>query len=200
VQKFLAPLSRARILFTTHAMLQRRSDGRPFADVSAFHYHGQPRRVRIYDEAILPGRTLTASRDGILSLIPPMRRPHPLLAAALDKLQDTLQNAADQSQYVIPDLAAEHRVDITTALAAVKGDAPAGTVDALWHLFGRIVSVRRDGAPGNTLLEYRDTLSPDIAPLLVMDASARVRETYHLWDVIAGASNGCRLRRKITAL
>lgn len=174
--------TRARILFSTHAMLQRRCDGRSFGDVPAFYYKGRPRDVRIYDEAILPGRTFTVSRREVMALSWAMGRISPGLANALDVLQRSLSEPQDKTQIVIPDLSNEHRVDLTTALAAVKGENLTSSVDALWHLFGRVVSVRLDGAAGNTLLEYKDTLSPDIAPLLVLDASARVRTTYDLWE------------------
>jgi hypothetical protein len=171
----------ARILFTTHAMLERQCNGRPFAAVSAFHYDGRPRDVRVYDEAILPGRTLTVSRDSIMGLMPFIRRVRPSLADALDNLQAELKNAADRTQRLIPDLASEHDLSIANALRVVRSEEASTAVDALWGLFGKVVSIRRDGGAGNTLLEYRETLSPDIAPLLALDASARVRATYPLW-------------------
>jgi hypothetical protein len=44
-------------------------------------------------------------------------------------------------------------------------------------LSGKTVSVRRDGAYGNTMLDYRETLPQGLAPLVVLDASGRVRST-----------------------
>jgi hypothetical protein len=52
----------------------------------------------------------------------------------------------------------------------------------LWFLFGKYVTVRRDGVYGETMLDYKDTLPDDIAPLLVLDASARVRTLYDYWQ------------------
>jgi hypothetical protein len=52
----------------------------------------------------------------------------------------------------------------------------------LWLLAGKTVSVRRDGAYGNTLLDYHETLPAGLAPLVVLDASGRVRETYRQWE------------------
>ncbi|MCA1807732.1 MAG: DEAD/DEAH box helicase family protein, partial [Actinobacteria bacterium] len=57
-----APLTQAdpteaRVLITTQQMIERRCHGgRCFRDVSAFHHRGQPRQVRIWDEAFLPGQ------------------------------------------------------------------------------------------------------------------------------------------------
>jgi len=178
--------SRARILFTTHAMLERQCKGRPFANVTAFHYHGRPRDVRVYDEAILPGRTLTVSRGSIMALAGVMMRRFARFADTLDTLQSTLKEVNDRTQFVIPDLATEYRVSRVDALSVVKGEELRSVVDALWSLFGKVVSVRRDGKASNTLLEYEETLSPDIAPLLVLDASAKVRTAYDLWDARRG--------------
>ena len=49
-------------------------------------------------------------------------------------------------------------------------------------LFGKHVTVRQDGAYGNTMLDYEDTLPDDITPLLTLDASACVRTVYECWQ------------------
>ena len=54
--------------------------------------------------------------------------------------------------------------------------------EILWFLFGEHVTVRQDGALGNTMLDYKDTLPHDIRPLLALDASARVRTVYDCWQ------------------
>ena len=45
-------------------------------------------------------------------------------------------------------------------------------------LSGKTVKIRRDGKYGNTVIDYKDTLPKDLAPLIIADASGRVRETY----------------------
>jgi hypothetical protein len=179
--------SQARVLITTHAMVESRCNGRAFADMPEFHYRGCPRTVRIWDEAILPGRTLTFSRDDIASLLKPMRRLNAQLGNSLDALCMALLTAENNTQHVMPDLEHDCGVDLYTALQAVK-DRPEdrAAVEGLWFLFGKVVTVRRDGKYGNTILDYRETLPPDIAPLLVLDASARVRATYKLWEDYRG--------------
>jgi hypothetical protein len=59
----------ARILLTTHSMIEKRTAGDSFAKTQAFYYHGYPREVRIWDEAILPGHPISVSRDAIASLL-----------------------------------------------------------------------------------------------------------------------------------
>jgi len=57
---------------------------------------------------------------------------------------------------------------------------------ALWFLAGKVGTVRQDGKYGETMLDYRDTLPEDIKPVLVLDASARVRTTYTRWEADRG--------------
>jgi hypothetical protein len=47
---------------------------------------------------------------------------------------------------------------------------------------GKTVSVRQDGPYGNTVLDYHETLPEGLAPLVVLDASGRVRATYRQWE------------------
>jgi hypothetical protein len=172
----------ARVLFTTHAMIEKRCSGRRFAAVADFHYHGKPRTVRIWDEAILPGQTLTLRRDDLAGLLAPLRGRHPALAEAIEDLFSDLKSADDGAVVCLPDLAEDHGLDLNQALSLVSGRpelVPA--IEALWFLFGRHVTVRREGVYGQTMLDYRDTLPNDIAPLLALDASARVRTVYDCW-------------------
>ena len=40
-----------------------------FSEMSDFFYNGKPRQVRVWDEAILPSRTLTLSKRKIMRLV-----------------------------------------------------------------------------------------------------------------------------------
>lgn len=174
---------RARVLFTTHSMVETRCQGRTFVDVAALHHRGKPRAVRIWDEAILPGQTLTVNRDALGLLFEPIRSRSPAMADAIEDLFNHLREAASGAILAIPDLEQEHGLDLNGALGLVEGGLPKQkhAVETLWFLFGKHVTVRRDGPRGNTMLDYRDTLPDDIKPLLVLDASARVRTVYQCW-------------------
>jgi hypothetical protein len=50
------------------------------------------------------------------------------------------------------------------------------------ELSGKTVAVRQDGPYGNTVLDYHETLPEGLAPMVVLDASGRVRETYSQWE------------------
>ena len=175
--------ARARVLFTTHSMVERRCDGKEFRSTSAFHYRGRVREVRIWDEAILPGRPLTISRDDLGFLFKPLRSRQPALADDIERLFRQLGEATDGQLMQLPELDEVRDVSLNDALQIVDG-GPADQVQAvetLWFLFGKMVTIRKDGVFGNTVLDYRDTLPDDMAPLLTLDASARVRATYGLW-------------------
>ena len=51
--------NKARVLFTTQQMIERRGAGRNFAEMRDFQFFARPRQVRIWDESILPGRVIT---------------------------------------------------------------------------------------------------------------------------------------------
>jgi hypothetical protein len=174
----------ARVLFTTHSMIESRCEDRSFTSVSAFHFRHRTRDVRIWDEAILPGRTLTVSRDDLGFLFKPLRSRYQRLAVAVEELFGVLGKTEDGTLLPLPDLADIHCVSLNDALQLVEG-GPAdqvAAVQSLWFLFGKTVTVRQDGAMGNTILDYKDTLPEDIPPLLSLDASARVRTVYSLWQ------------------
>lgn len=175
----------ARVLFTTQAMFERRSINKQvFKDLQEFHYRGRPRMVRVWDEAILPGVPLTLSMDDVTSLIKPINRAGMKeLASSLVELFCQIMDAKDKEVIQMPDLKGNLGVDLPGLLAVLNdtsGLKEAATV--LYRLSGKTATVRYDGQNVNTVLDYHDTLPDDFAPVLVLDASGRVRETYALWS------------------
>ena len=174
----------ARVLFTTQQMLERRCKDKLLLNTEVFGYLGQRRQVRIWDESILPGRVVTVSRDDIASLFKPLRRTYPALTEALYQLFGGLAQMADGTLYDVPDFSAAHGVEVNEVLRLLnnRSNSDQAAASALWLLSGKTVVVRRDGAHGNTLLSYEETLPSDLAPILVLDASGRVRGTYDEWE------------------
>lgn len=177
----------ARVLFTTQQMLERRLEGRSFAACDVFHYQGKPRQVRIWDESWLPGQGVTVSRytlSDLLSLL--VRGGYRRLADTLEDLFIRVRSLESGTRLEFPDLS--RHAELNDLLGLV--DLPRDNAEAkfqeqrreqlslLWYLSGRTVAVCQDGKDGSAALTYRDTLPEDLAPLLVLDASGRVRETY----------------------
>src|SRR5690606_31994732 len=102
--------SSARVLFTTHSMVERLCWGRSFTEVSALHYRGRVRQVRIWDEAILPGQALTISRDSLGFLFAPLRASHPALADGIEDLFTKLKTIGSGTIIKLPNLGAEQGV------------------------------------------------------------------------------------------
>lgn len=198
-----APQS-AQALFTTQQMVERRLQGGRFKDCEAFHYRGKSRAVRVWDETWLPGQGLSVSRyvmSGLLQL---------LVRGGLHSLADTMEDVftqvralEDGDRVELPDFA--QHADLNELLGLV--DLPRDNAEknyqqrqreelaAMWYLSGKMVSIRKDGKDGQAMLTYRETLPEDLAPLLVLDASGRVRHTYQ--EMEKGRRNIERLRSAV---
>lgn len=174
---------KARVLFTTQQMVDSRlHKARAFANLDEFYFRGKPRAVRVWDEAMLPGEELTLSVDQIGKLPELVRKIDDKLAERLLALIVAFQSSEEGSIQEIPDLDSEH--DKTLRFLASKKDV-IGRDDrkvayVLRQLSGKPVRVSRD-AGGKTVLSYRESLPDDFAPVLILDASARVRKTYDFW-------------------
>ncbi|WP_368413258.1 hypothetical protein [Dongia sp.] len=174
----------AQILITTQRRFENATiHGRRFSDCSTFFYRSRPRRVRVWDESLVPGRSITIDRYSIASLLEPLNKSFPLLRQDLETIFDTLKDCLDESFYDVPDFATEHGVGPLEAIATLPHslDKRAETILSLWFLSGRRVGVRHD-RKHRLFIDYRDFLPDDLAPLLILDASGRVRTTYEFWE------------------
>jgi hypothetical protein len=170
----------ARVLITTQAMVESRLAARPFAECGLFTFRGLPRAVRVWDEAFLPGQPITLAADDLAYVFRRLTMLSPALRDEIKAIFDAIDKLPCGSVYVVPDFASQHGVSLNDALA-VSG---AGNEDervalsSLWFISGKRVSIRRDGKFGGALIDYRETLPADLAPMVILDASGRVRSTY----------------------
>lgn len=178
----------AQVLITTQQRIEKRLNSGSFATASGFFYRGKPRSVRIWDESYLPGQTITLNRDDVAFLFKPLRYTFPKLTEDLERLFVSLRDIPDGTVMQLPDFASNHDVNLNDVLALFDDhrdnddrrlkDDQRMAVSSLWFLSGKMVSIRRDGTNGNTVIDYKDTLPLDLAPMVILDASGRVRETY----------------------
>ena len=177
----------AQVLITTQNRLGRLTENRPFASVTGFHYQGAPRACRVWDESALPGSVVIIAADDLLGLASRLRGFSPVLLATLGAFGLGLLNLEDAAAVDVPDFTACGIAlsDLTAYLAADNGTADRSrdreTATSLLMMAGRRVRVRRDGLSGAALLTFKEELPADLLPMLVLDASGRVRETYPLW-------------------
>ncbi|PWE28377.1 hypothetical protein DDZ14_19105 [Maritimibacter sp. 55A14] len=175
----------ARVLFTTHQMVSSRCRGRRFVEVEAFHFMASPREVRIWDEGMLPGEVVSVSTDDVASLLKPAQRYLPPLAECLEVLKAELHQRNPGDTFQWPDLEVScelHRTAVVDAMRHDLSDAQAKALDALRWMSGKVVRIANQNGRIRTALDIRDTLPDDFAPVLVLDASGRVRSTYDLWE------------------
>jgi hypothetical protein len=181
------PRSEARVLLTTHAMVMSRCRGCHFRDTEVFHYFGEVRAVRIWDEAMLPGDVVSLSTDQLASLREPLRQVHPSLTELVVGLERELETSDGQGSFTWPDV---EDITGTTRLLAQRGleKRHMKAIDSLYALSGRRVLLRK---PHNarqviTALDTRDAIPDDLAPAVILDASGRVRATYEQWEKATG--------------
>ena len=183
----------ARILLTTQNKLKaaHRYHDR-FSDMQGFHYLGGPRQVRIWDESLMPGSEIQLSADAIAGLFEDLRPPAPKLCKSLEELHDRLRQAASGDILEVPGLkemggrggAAEVRRLLQSAEVLRRHKQG---LERLQEIAGQSLPVCRSNNGKVSLLGYRKTLPPDLAPLLVLDASGRCRNTYNLWNQQTGS-------------
>lgn len=193
-------LNRAQILITTQQRIEQAIERqfiecgqRSFADLDQFYYHCQPRQVRVHDEAFLPGDAINLSRDLLGSLLPMARVLSADFHTAVDDFMDTLKHAPHGSLVDVPNWTDHDGVNVDAVLQHLaEQGAPKGgfkgyqdginadvmsTAKSMFLMAGRSARVHKDGN-GEIVIEYRVTIPDDMRPLLVLDASGRVRQTY----------------------
>lgn len=200
-----APVDAAQVLITTQQRIERQLNCGSFAGAAGFHYRGRPRAIRIWDESYLPGQTVTLNRDDVAFLFKPLRFSFPGLTDALERLFTSLRDVEDGTVMELPNFGADHSVDLNDVLAVFDNptdqedrrlkDDQRMALSSLWFLSGKTVSIRTDGKLGNTVIDYRDTLPEDLAPMVILDASGRVRETYR--DIEKSRGTLVRLRTAV---
>ncbi|MGE4480573.1 hypothetical protein [Acidocella sp.] len=173
---------KAQVLITTQQMIERRiRRGGSFKALAEFHYAGGPREVRVWDEAWLPGEPVTLGRRELLALTAPLQGRFPKLVDALETLLTDLRGAERGTIVDMPDfeaLGGESALSILEESGLEKSQSMYDLLRKLLRLSGETVRTGHDGRLGESLVSYADTGTVEMAPLLVLDASGRVRETY----------------------
>lgn len=166
----------ARVLFTTQQMIARRCAGQRFDQTTAFHFRGKPRKLRIWDEALTPMEGFSVGRDALGSLLSLLRLDRPDYHAALGELMDRLEAVEHGDRLLVP------RIFDTPPKTAdwLKDptDEQLKMVENLRRLSGHEALVISDSGLGNALVGVTQSLPRDLTPLIVLDASGRVRPTY----------------------
>lgn len=169
-----ARISEAPILLTTHAMIESRLSAKAWADAREFFYRGHPRLLRVWDESVFVRQGITVDRFALRKVEGHLRE----FSDITERFVAEMDAADDGAILTVPDYASQSDLQTVWAgLSAPLRSVLNDTLQDLWYISGKPARVRKDGNKG-TLVQYQTTLPDDIKPMLVLDASARVRGTY----------------------
>jgi hypothetical protein len=175
------PQDKAQLLITTQALLKSRSRWQPnFADNDLWHYHGEPRPVRIWDETVPPTtpQTLTVGQLKAYAEKLPLGVAEEVLAWA-----EKLCGTPDDTAVLVPQWSDPLGKNLRRR-AKPKDNEPEEDQllrSVIWQLSGRTVRVHRDKFYKATAITYSDILPRNFTPLLVLDAKADQKEVYREW-------------------
>jgi hypothetical protein len=172
--------SSAQILITTHQRAERLiREHRTFSSIEAFHFRGQPRAVRVWDEAYLPGVPISQDRTALLGLVRPLLIPYRKLADVIETFATQLRDVANDQLICVPDFEAEAGASFIEVVNNVDlSDEQLSSLMGLYAVGGTNVRAASDDKMGVSLVSFEDVWPTDFRPVLVLDASGRVRTTY----------------------
>jgi hypothetical protein len=136
---------------------------------------------------MLPGEVVSIDTDELAALRRPLRMLHPALTEVVEELEQALKASGGQGTYVLPDIEEATGVSLWSAQKELP-QGHARHLDSLYALSGRRVLLRRtsNASTAITALDSRDAIPDDFAPVVILDASGRVRSTYSQWEKYKG--------------
>jgi hypothetical protein len=175
-------INNAQVLFTTQAMIKSRlAEGANFSDLDYFYYDDKPRRVKIWDEEILCWEELCLSVGDLAGVSRLLGRYKADLGARIRSIALEIERTKEAT-YNFPDLEKEYGVpweEIRNDLRNLEDKAhdwERRSVYSLWKISGKEVAIHKD--VDETLIEWKQSLPQDMFPIVVFDASGKLRTMY----------------------
>ncbi|SFV33991.1 hypothetical protein [Hyphomicrobium facile] len=151
-------------------------------------FHGRPRSVRVWDEAWVPAEPITISCRQVHEILNPLSQMSEEVYKTLSAFITEAEKREDRECMMFPDLVARGVTyeTIDAYLDRTQASHSTGEVERKRALLyacimasGKHVSVCNEYGYGNTVLTFTDSSPYAMTPLLVLDASGRVRKLYH---------------------
>ncbi len=161
----------APILFMTTQLLYSQC-GDSFEKFEPAFFAGKPRRLRIWDEEFKPADIVTVSVDDIAQMRVSVRADFPHLAMILDEFEAALRAAPSGGELAVP-TTFDCQGPYTRGLLTLNQKV------LLQSISGKVGSVSTSRSI-NSLAVERRRLPEDLAPIFVLDASARVTANYQI--------------------
>jgi hypothetical protein len=176
---------KAKILFTTHEQARRRiAEMGGFEAADLFYYRGRPRPLRLWDEGLDAARPVTFSLNSLDALPAALSgvKGGRKLIAALRPLRLAEEQLKVGFTFTIPPELGELAGNMALNLkGAVVPQYVIKTLEGLSALAGQPAILREDSREGFVFVGIGQPLPDDLAPLIVLDASARLRPSYRYW-------------------
>ena len=186
----------ARVLFTTHQQVRQRMfefDG--FERIELFHYQGKSRSLRFWDEGLNAALPVSFSLEAV-DAIPAFLKGVKGSATLIDAIRLFRFDAAQRKAGNIISVPADLRDPARNMVLALK-DATVPVdilraLEGLAYLAGQQAVLRRgtfrnDGnLDGLVIVGAGQSLPDDLAPLIILDGSARLRPSYRHWAMRSG--------------
>lgn len=192
----LAPdINSAQLLIITHEKLRRiLSREGTFEAASGLYYRGKPRKVKAHDEAMQLRTTVSLQVSELLLACKVVSATRPAAYSKVLTACFEMEKAADDSEYPFPDLE-PYGINNDWLFAILDGgrswklrDDTIEALTALTLISGQTVRIRESKTKkrigdyeevwSSALLTFTDSVLLTLAPVLILDASGRVREYY----------------------
>lgn len=170
------------ILFATHSMAYSRLPKTPsFESAECFYYKGKPRTLRVWDEAFLPAQHVSFDLNDLHMLPSALKGRSRNEVRLFEALQQNLSTVAAGDLIPIP---AEIRGAADTVLSSggKVTEQARRTLEALGKLAGADAQINGSADGGWYCIGIGLPIPADIAPLFVLDASARLTGRYGDWS------------------
>lgn len=131
----------ARVLFTTHQMIERRTRHCTFAEAKEFHFEGGPRALRIWDESLIPARHLVIKGYDVAHLLRPIYQKAPEYAEAAQTLAHKIWGSKTGDSVTIPKIFES----LPGGMSASKDPIAFETLEALAGLAGQTLGAIQAG-------------------------------------------------------
>jgi len=178
----------AAVFIATHEYISRtieRFGSKQTAE--PLYFHGRPRSVSVWDEAWVPAEPITVSWRQVLEVLLPISHMSEEAYKVLFGFIQDAQARKDGERMVFPNLEnlgiSYERIDqyferCDALLSTSEVERKSTMLYACVVASGRCVSVCNEQGYGNTVLTFTDSCPYAMTPLLVLDASGRVRKLY----------------------
>lgn len=172
----------AKVLFTTHAMIEAKTERNRFEKARGFYYQGKRRSLCIWDERANRACNIHLTCDDLFKLVGEVRPYYPEWAGVVEAFTETCKKKSDGTVVIVPvDFGSAKRFKPAPNRAPILNNRLKDIYRMLKRAQGKKVMVCAGKQYGTTLIGAGSALPDDIGPMFVFDGSARIGDTYELW-------------------